>query len=345
MAMETHTTQLIARARAGDQNAFRELVEVHSHELQVHCYRILGSLQDAEDALQETLVSAWRNLDGFGQRSSLRTWLYQIATNRCLSMLRADKRRPRSMTQLADVALPEPTGVSDVPPWLEPYPDVLLDNLVDQAPGPEARYETTEAISLAFITALQLLPPRQRAVLVLRDVLGYRAGEVAQMLDATQESVQSALKRARATVDNYLADSGSSRRPARQPDTATEHQVVARLTDALERADLEALLGLLVADVRLSMPPAMLEYQGVDMARRVFTAATLRPGRSYRSVPTRANAQPALGMYLADPHADVYRAYALLVVTIVSHRITAITGFDTSVMSRFGLPRTLAGTD
>jgi len=177
------TSDLIARASAGNHNAFRELVEVHSHELQVHCYRILGSLQDAEDALQETLVSAWRNLGDFRQQSSLRTWLYQIATNRCLSMLRADSRRPRTATPLPDLTLPEPTGVSDVPPWLEPYPDVLLDNLVDQAPGPETRYETTEAISLAFITALQLLPPRQRAVLVLRDVLGYRAGEVARMLE------------------------------------------------------------------------------------------------------------------------------------------------------------------
>src|SRR5262245_10841898 len=223
------TSDLIARARAGDHNAFRELVEVHSHELQVHCYRILGSLQDAEDALQETLVSAWSNLGEFGQRSSLRTWLYKIATNRCLDMLRADSRRPRIAPPLPEATLPEPTGASD-PPWLEPYPDVLLDHLVDQSPGPEARYETTEAISLAFITALQLLPPRQRAALVLRDVLGYHAAEVAQMLDATQESVQSALKRARAAVDNHLADSGrtSSRRLARQPDTAAEHRLVAR---------------------------------------------------------------------------------------------------------------------
>jgi RNA polymerase sigma-70 factor (TIGR02960 family) len=338
------TSDLIAMAVAGDHDAFRELVEVHSHELQVHCYRILGSVQDAEDALQETLVSAWRSLGDFGQRSSLRTWLYQIATNRCLSMLRADSRRPRSATSLPDAALPEPTGVSDVPPWLEPYPDVLLDNLVDQAPGPEARYETSEAISLAFITALQLLPPRQRAVLVLRDVLGYRAGEVATMLDATQESVHSALKRARATVDNYLADSGSGR-PAYQPDSAAEHRLVARLTDAIERADLEALIGLLVADVRLSMPPAMLEYRGVDVARRIFTTVTFRPGRSYRVVPTRANGQPAFGMYMADPHTGVYRGYSLLVITIVGDRITVVTGFDASLLPRFGLPRTLPGTD
>jgi RNA polymerase sigma-70 factor (ECF subfamily) len=304
------TSDLIARASAGDHNAFRDLVEVHSRELQVHCYRILGSLQDAEDALQETLVSAWRNMGDFRQRSSLRTWLYQIATNRCLSMLRADSRRPRTATPIPDLILPEPTGVSDVPPWLEPYPDVLLDNLVDQAPGPETRYETTETISLAFITALQLLPPRQRAVLVLRDVLGYRAVEVARMLDATQESVQSALKRARATVDSHLADSGSSR-PARQPDTAAERHLVAQLTAALERADLQVLVGLLAEDVRLSMPPAMLEYRGIDVARRFFAAVTLQPGQSYRTVPTRANRQPALGTYVADPHTGVYRAYGL----------------------------------
>ena len=338
------TSDLIARASAGDDNAFRELVEVHSHELQVHCYRILGSLQDAEDALQETLVSAWRNLGDFGQQSSLRTWLYQIATNRCLSMLRADSRRPRTATPIPNLALPEPTGVSDAPPWLEPYPDMLLEHLVDQAPGPETRYETTEAISLAFITALQLLPPRQRAVLVLRDVLGYHAGEVAKMLDVTQESVQSALKRARATVDSHLADSGSSR-PARQPDTTAERHLVAQLTDALERADLQALVGLLAEDVRVSMPPAMLEYRGIDVARRFFAAITLRAGRSYRVVPTRANGQPALGMYMADPHTGVYRAYGLHVVTIADDHITAVTGFHASVMPWFGLPRTLPGTD
>src|ERR1700753_3131697 len=198
MPMEMDTTDLIAQARAGDHDAFREPVEVHSHELQVHCYRILGSLQDAEDALQETLVSAWRNLGDFGERSSLRTWLYKIATNRCLSMLRADSRRPRIASPLPQPTLPEPTSAGDAPPWLEPYPDVLIDHLVDQRPGPEARYETTEAISLAFITALQLLPPRQRATLVLRDVLGYHTAETAGMLQASAESVASALKRARA---------------------------------------------------------------------------------------------------------------------------------------------------
>jgi RNA polymerase sigma-70 factor (ECF subfamily) len=354
MPMEMDTTDLIAQARAGDHDAFRELIEVHSHELQVHCYRILGSLQDAEDALQETLVSAWRNLGDFGERSSLRTWLYKIATNRCLSMLRADSRRPRIASPLPEATLPEPTSAGDAPPWLEPYPDVLLDHLVDQRPGPEARYETTEAISLAFITALQLLPPRQRAALVLRDVLGYHTAEAAEMLGTTQEAVNSALKRARTTVDNHLADSSStgsgrsgtgSRRPARQPDTAAEHRLGARLTDALERADLDALIELLVTDVRFSMPPAMLEYRGIESAQRLLAAVTFRPGRTYRVVPTRANGQPAFGLYLADPHASVYRAYSLLVITTAGDRITAITGFTTDVMARFGLPRTLPETD
>nr|WP_228562982.1 sigma-70 family RNA polymerase sigma factor [Catenulispora rubra] len=353
-----NTADLIARARAGDHNAFRDLVQGHSHELQVHCYRILGSLQDAEDALQETLVSAWRNLGEFGQRSSIRTWLYKIATNRCLSMLRADSRRPRIAAEHpAAVLLPDPTGAGDAPPWLEPYPDVLLDHLVDQRPGPEARYETTEAISLAFITALQLLPPRQRAALVLRDVLGYHAAEVAQMLDTTQEAVSSALKRARSTVDNHLADSGGSDGPdgpdgsdgsgntgnsrARKPDTAAEHRLVARFTDALERGDMNALIDLFVTDVRLSMPPAMLEYRGIESARRILAAAAFRPGRTYRVVPTRANGQPAFGLYLADPHADVFHAYCFLVVTADGDRVTAITSFTTEVMTRFGLPRTL----
>jgi RNA polymerase sigma-70 factor (ECF subfamily) len=343
MPMETDTTDLIARARAGDHNAFRDLVQGHSHELQVHCYRILGSLQDAEDALQETLVSAWRSLGDFGQRSSLRTWLYQIATNRCLSMLRADSRRPRTVPPVPEGVLPEPNGAGDAPPWLEPYPDVLLDHLVDQRPGPEARYETTEAISLAFITALQLLPPRQRAALVLRDVLGYQAAEAAQMLDTTQEGVSSALKRARATVDNHLADSsngggsvdGSSR------GGGVEHRLVAQLTDALERADLNALIGLLVADVRVSMPPFMMEYRGVESARSFFAAATFTPGSSYRVVPTRANGQPAFALYQPDPHSSLDRAYAMLVMTTAGDQVTAITGFPPSVMARFGLPRTL----
>src|SRR5215471_5958792 len=190
------TADLAGRARAGDGQAFGELVEPYRRELQVHCYRILGSAQDAEDALQETLLAAWQGLAGFEGRASVRTWLYQIATRRCLNALRAASRRPPMDWPPPGVELPEPTRLGEVV-WLEPYPDVLLEGLADASPGPEARYEATEAISVAFVTALQLLPPRQRAVLILRDVLGFRASEAAGILDCTQESVTSALKRAR----------------------------------------------------------------------------------------------------------------------------------------------------
>src|SRR5215470_6356847 len=176
------STDLVGRARSGDGQAFGELVEPYRRELQVHCYRILGSAQDAEDALQETLLAAWQGLAGFEGRASVRTWLYQVATSRCLHALRSASRRPPMSGP--DLALPEPTRAGEVA-WLEPYPDVLLDGLADLAPGPDARYEAREAISLAFVTALQLLPPRQRAVLVLRDVLGFRAAEVAGMLGTT----------------------------------------------------------------------------------------------------------------------------------------------------------------
>ena len=193
------TADLMDQARAGDGEAFRRLTGPHRRELQVHCYRMLGSVQDAEDALQETLLAAWRGLDGFEGRASLRTWLYQVATSRCLNLLRAARRRPGPAPYDPGVDIPEPTRLGEVT-WLQPYPDELLAGLADRDPGPEARYERREAISLAFVTALQLLPPRQRAVLILRDVLGFRASETADMLETTQESVTSALKRARATL-------------------------------------------------------------------------------------------------------------------------------------------------
>jgi len=206
------TADLIAWARAGDGEAFRQLIEPYRRELQVHCYRILGSVQDAEDALQETLLAAWRGLGGFEGRASIRTWLYQVATSNCLKALRSASRRPRMDWPPPGIDLPEPTRLGEIS-WLEPYPDVLLEGLADSAPGPEARYEATEAISLAFITALQLLPPRQRAVLILRDVLGFHAREAAQMLDSSEESVTSALKRARATLQHRLPPPGEQELP------------------------------------------------------------------------------------------------------------------------------------
>src|ERR687897_406165 len=189
------TTDLMTRARAGDGDAFRERPEPHRRELQVPCYRMLGSFQDAEDALQDTLLAAWQGLGGFEERASFRTWLYRIATNRCLNALRPANRRPAKEWDVPSVEPPEPTRLGEVP-WLEPFPDALVEGAINVPLGPEARYEQTESISLAFVTALQVMPPRQVAVLVLRDVLGYHAKEVADMLDTTVGSVTSALKRA-----------------------------------------------------------------------------------------------------------------------------------------------------
>src|SRR5919204_2833821 len=202
------SSDLTARARAGDEDAFRELVDAHRRELQLHCYRLLGSAHDAEDAVQETLLSAWQGLARFEGRSSIRTWLYRIATNRCLNMLRSGRKQPKGEEATFDqAALPRPTRFGEAL-WLEPYPDALLESVADRAPGPEARHETREAVSLAFVTALQLLPPRQRAVHILREVLGFHSREVAEMLDSSEESVTSALKRARATLHVRLPRSG-----------------------------------------------------------------------------------------------------------------------------------------
>src|SRR6266516_3305947 len=226
------SAELLQRARGGDRDAFTALIEPHRRELQVHCYRMLGSLQDAEDALQETLLAAWVGLDGFEGRASVRTWLYRIATNRCLNMLRSSARRPVTAA-LLPVRPPEPTRLGEVP-WLQPFPDVLLEGLSDQAPGPEARYESREAISLAFVTAVQLLPPNQRAVLLLRDVLGYRAAETAKLLGLTEDAVTSALKRARATVEA----TDSTNRTAEPEDRALVDRFVAAFTSD----DVDALL-------------------------------------------------------------------------------------------------------
>ena len=191
----------LSLARAGDEQAFRELVDPYRGELRLHCYRLLGSLHDAEDHVQETLLAAWRGLEQFDGRSSLRTWLYRIATNRCLNALRARRRRPPRVEPMPDP--PEPTRRSE-PLWLEPYPDALLDGVADAAPGPEARYELKEAVGLAFVAALQRLPERQRVVLVLRDVLGFHAAEVAELLDTSEPAVKSALQRARAGLEGSL---------------------------------------------------------------------------------------------------------------------------------------------
>src|SRR5215217_1122717 len=219
------TADLISRARAGDGDAFRELTEPYWRELQVHCYRMLGSFQDAEDALQDTLLAAWQSLGAFEGRASLRTWLYRIASNRCLNALRSASRRPAKGWDVPKVEPPEPTRLGEVV-WLEPFPDALLEGAIDVPLGPEARYEQTEAISLAFVTALQVLPPRQRAVLILRDVLGYHASEVAEMLDSTVQSVNGVLKRARARLQRRLP-ARDEREPAPAPDSTSEQALIA----------------------------------------------------------------------------------------------------------------------
>jgi RNA polymerase sigma-70 factor (TIGR02960 family) len=220
------TTELLERARGGDGEAFRQLTDPHRRELHVHCYRMLGSVQDAEDALQDTMLAAWQGLGQFEERAALRSWLYRVATNRCLNALRSARRRPAAVWAVPGVDPPEPSRLGDVP-WLEPYPDALLDGVPGRPPGPEARYEQKEAISIAFVTALQLLPPRQRAVLVLRDVLGYHASETADMLGSTVESVTSALKRARAALRRH--ESGSPPEPPPLPGSPAEQELVARL--------------------------------------------------------------------------------------------------------------------
>ena len=265
------TTSALTQARAGDEQAFRDLTDAYRRELQLHCYRILGSLQDAEDALQETLLSAWRGLDGFEERASLRAWLYSIATNRCLNTLRDGARRPQERRPLS-FEPPAPTRHGELP-WLEPYPDALLEGLPDAAPGPEARYETRETVALAFVTALQRLPPRQRAVLILRDVLGYRAAEVADMLDTTEVSVYSALQRARATLD---AAAPPRRDRAPLPRSAAERELVGRFADAFEHGRVDQIVALLTDDAWVTMPPEPFEYQGPAAITEFFTRRSPR---------------------------------------------------------------------
>jgi len=325
------TTDPMTRARAGDSDAFRELTEPHRRELQVHCYRMLGSLQDAEDAVQEALLSAWQGLDGFDGRASIRTWLYRIATNRCLNARRSASRRPAKEWDMPAVEPPEPTGFGEIP-WLEPYPDSLLESAIDVSP--EARYAQTEAISLAFVTALQVLPPRQLAVLLLRDVLGFHAGEVADMLDTTVESVNSALKRARASLR-----SRPGLEPPPAPDSTSEQALVAEFVRAYESGDVDALVALLTTDIFVSMPPIPLEYRGIDVVSRLF-AGIFGSGRRVDLVPTRANGQPAFGAYLRAA-TGIRHGSGLFVLTLTGERICAFTRFDASVLPWFGLPRSL----
>lgn len=321
------------RARAGDGGAFEQLVEPHQRELLVHCYRILGSLQDAEDVLQEVLMAAWRALERFDGQS-LRAWLYRIATNRCLNFLRDETRRPQSVLSAEPRSGAKGLVSSDAPWWLEPYPDALID---DVAVSPEARYDSRESIALSFVAGLQHLPAQQRAILVLRDVLGFSAAEVAGILGTTKTSVNSALVRAR-----------SGLRPDRSPDlvplprSKVEGEVLERFADAFQNGDVEQVVALLTEDARLTMPPEPVECCG---ARAVAEFLQERAfwGQKLKVVPTRVNNQPAFAYYLPDPHSSIWRANGLMVLALCQDKITELTRFgDKGIIASCGLPRTIA---
>jgi RNA polymerase sigma-70 factor (TIGR02960 family) len=309
--------------KAEDEHAFAALVEPYRRELQLHCYRMLGSLQDAEDLVQETLLAAWRGLGGFEERASLRAWLYRIATNRCLNALRDRGRRP----VVEDTLMAPPPTRNAEPSWLEPYPDSAIPDL---APGPEARYEQREATQLAFVSGLQLLPGRQRAALVLCDVLGFRTEEIAAMLEVTPQSVKGALRRARATLRERVL----KRDRAPLPDSPAERELVALFSDAIEVGDTARVVALLSHDARLTMPPLPLEYIGrAAIAGFLDYRAEVR-GAPLALRPTRANGQPAFGCYLHS------RAWGMLALTMSGKQITDIAFFsDPSLVCRFGLPR------
>jgi RNA polymerase sigma-70 factor (TIGR02960 family) len=330
--------QLLTLARAGDNEAFGRLTAPHRHELLIHCYRMLGSLQDAEDALQETLLAAWRALPEFELRSSLRTWLYAIATRRCLNARRATRRRPAKEWDVAGVQPPSPSRLGEVL-WLEPLPDEVLAGGAVLSPGPEALYEQSESISLAFITALQVLPPRQLAVLVLRDVLGFRANEVAGMLATTTESVTSALKRARAAMKAQQSTS-EGRQPPPPAGSPAEDALVAQFVRAYESSDVDALIALLTDDVFMSMPPMPFEYEGKDLVAE-FLHRLFRADRRYRLIPTRANGQPAFGSYVRAAD-GLLHCTGLFVLTLAGNHICALTRFESTTVPRFGLPRSLS---
>jgi RNA polymerase sigma-70 factor (ECF subfamily) len=337
---EVEDSTLLASAKTGDHEAFRCLTDPFRREILIHCYRMLGSLEDAEDALQETWLRAWRRLETFEGRSTIRAWIYRIATNTSLETLESRQKRslPSLMTIPADPNDPLPAPVTE-PIWLEPCPDALIATI---DPGPEAIYDTRESVSLAFLAALQQLPGRQRAVLILRDVLGWRAAEVADLLTSTDASVNSALQRARETMKGYHA---TWRDDLTLP--AAGERMATMLSDyvhAWETADVVRLVSLLRDDATLTMPPFAAWFRGRD-AIQTFLAAVVFAGDArerYRLVPTSANCCPAIAVYQRGDDA-VFRASALNVLTVAGDQIAEMHDFltfDGALFTRFGLPLT-----
>jgi RNA polymerase sigma-70 factor, ECF subfamily len=333
---EVMAESTLARAKAGDSDAFEALVSPFRRELDVHCYRMLGSVQDAEEAAQDTLISAWRTLNRF-EGASVRAWLYRIATNRCLNQRRDNSRRPKLAT------LPEPQTAftdaqrSDEPWWLQPFPDSLLEDL---ASSPEARYDTRESIALSFVAALQHLPAQQRAALVLRDVLGFSASEVAEMLDTTPTAVNSALQRARAG-SRLTSDLGG----VPLPGSERELTLVNRFADAFERGDVGGLVALLTEDVKVLMPPESFEFRGrAAVADHLYLTRSVW-GQGLKLVPTRANGQPSFGYYAPDRAASLYRGAGIVMLTLEFDHISGMTSWwDPHLLARFGLPETIAAS-
>jgi RNA polymerase sigma-70 factor (ECF subfamily) len=329
--------ELIDAARRGDEGAFRRLVEPQHADVHAHCYRMLGSVHDADDALQEALLRAWRGLGRFESRSSIHSWLYRIATNVCLDAL---KRRPKRVLPM-DYGPPadshdEPGQPLPMSVWVEPYPDGQV-GLADGYAAPEARYERRESVELAFIAALQHLPPRQRAVLILREVLGFSAREVAQMLETTVASVNSSLQRARAGIDERLPDQ-SQQATLRSLGDERVRELVERFVDAWDKGDVDTMVAMLAEGPTFTMPPFDAWYEGRDAVDAFLPAVH----GQWRLLPARANGQLALGAYRWDPQAGAHRAAILDVLTLRGGLIADVTAFATpKVFGRFGLPDAL----
>ena len=333
--------ELLRSAQAGDEDAFTHLVEPYRAQLRAHCYRMLGSLHDAEDALQETLLRAWRGLARFEGRSSFRSWLYTIATN---ASLRTIEQRPKRVLPIDYSPAADPHGIPaealTEPVWLEPYPDIEL-GLASELLGPDARYEQRESIELAFTAALQHLPPRQRAALILRDVLGFSARETAEALDASPVSVDSALQRAHKAIDERVP-TRSQQETVRALGDVELRELVTRFADAWVQHDVDGLVALLADDARMTMPPQPSWYQGRDAVATFLGRFPLAPDRRFRLHPISANAHPALAAYIWREETRSFEAESILVLTLRDERIEEITAFRTpDVFPRFGLPEQL----
>jgi len=317
---------VVTAVRAGDEAAFGRLTERHRRELHVHCYRMLGSFDEAEDLVQETFLRAWRGRAGFDAGPGLRPWLYRIATNACLDALRRRSRRVTTVDSFAEL------------PWLQPYPDQLLDEVAPSEEEPDAVLVSRETIELAFLALIQLLPARQRAVVILRDVLGWSAKETADLLETSVASANSALQRARATLEERAPRRDTA--PATAELTAEERALLAGFIDAHERADAAAAVALAREDIRVTMPPHPMVYDGVEAIRPLLEQGLTEPGE-WRLVATRANRMPAAASYLRGHGESEFRAFKIDVLRIEDGRIAEITTFGNALFPAFGLPPTL----